>query len=186
MTLIKHYAAAIVEEISGLTNTLPEEAAEALANAIMEAGHIFIAGAGRSGLMGKAFAMRLMHMGFEAYVVGETVTKSFGQGDVLVLGSGSGKTESLVAMAEKASALGGTVAVVTTNPNSILAQKAAITIKLTASPKDANDIVRTTIQPMASLFEQGLLIFYDAVILTLMEKKGLDSATMLGSHANLE
>ncbi|MFX3634042.1 MAG: 6-phospho-3-hexuloisomerase [Candidatus Pristimantibacillus sp.] len=186
MTQIKQYAAAIVEEISGLTNSLPDDVAEALADAILEAGHIFVAGAGRSGLMGKAFAMRLMHMGFEAYVVGETVTKGFGQGDVLVLGSGSGKTESLIAMAGKATALGGTVAVVTTDPNSILGQSAAITVKLSASPKDASDTARATIQPMASLFEQGLLIFYDAVILRLMEKKGLDSGTMYGSHANLE
>ncbi|MDF2815557.1 MAG: 6-phospho-3-hexuloisomerase, partial [Paenibacillus sp.] len=44
----------------------------------------------------------------------------------------------------------------------------------------------STIQPMGSLFEQTLLLFFDSAILRLMEKKGYDSTTMFGRHANLE
>ena len=43
-----------------------------------------------------------------------------------------------------------------------------------------------SIQPMGSLFEQSLLLFYDAVILRFMNKKGLNSDKMYGRHANLE
>ena len=40
--------------------------------------------------------MRLMHMGFDTYVVGEVVTPSITDKDVLLIGSGSGSTSSLV------------------------------------------------------------------------------------------
>ncbi len=49
-----------------------------------------IVGAGRSGLVGKAFAMRLMHLGFDVYVLGETITPSIGEGDLVIVISGSG------------------------------------------------------------------------------------------------
>ena len=57
--------------------------------------------------------MRLMHMGKQVYVVGEIVTPSIQQGDLLLIVSGSGETESLVAMAKKAKRLGATIATVT-------------------------------------------------------------------------
>ena len=63
--------------------------------------------------MGKSFAMRMMHMGIDAYVIGETVTPNFEKDDILIIGSGSGETKSLVSMAEKAKSIGGTIAAVT-------------------------------------------------------------------------
>ncbi|MCE4148411.1 6-phospho-3-hexuloisomerase, partial [Bacillus velezensis] len=54
------------------------------------------------------------------------------------------------------------------------------------SPKEETGGDRKTIQPMGSLFEQTLLLFYDAVILKIMEKKELNSADMFTKHANLE
>jgi 6-phospho-3-hexuloisomerase len=36
-------------------------------------GRILVMGAGRSGLVGRAFAMRLLHLGYNAYVLGETI-----------------------------------------------------------------------------------------------------------------
>ena len=62
---------------------------------------MFVTGAGRSGLMGKSFAMRMMHMGIDAYVIGETVTSTFTQDDLLIIGSGSGETKSLIPIAQK-------------------------------------------------------------------------------------
>ena len=75
--------------------------AEKLADAILAAETIFVAGAGRSGLAMKSFAMRLMHMGFDTYVVGETVTPSITDKAVLLIGSGSGSTSSLVSQCEQ-------------------------------------------------------------------------------------
>ena len=73
------------------------------AAALMEfSSRIFVAGAGRSGLCMRAFGMRLMHLGKTVYVVGETTTPSIAATDLLILGSGSGRTASLLAMAEQA------------------------------------------------------------------------------------
>ncbi|GEN32676.1 3-hexulose-6-phosphate isomerase [Aneurinibacillus danicus] len=180
------YVDKIIRELSQTVDLISNEEAEKLVNGILESKKIFVAGAGRSGLMSKSFAMRMMHMGLDAYVVGETVTPNLEKDDILIIGSGSGETKSLVSMAEKAKSLGGTVAVVTIFPESTIGRLADIAIKLPGSPKDKSDSGYKTIQPMGSLFEQTLLLFYDAVILRLMEKKGLDSTTMFGRHANLE
>ncbi|MEM2817946.1 MAG: SIS domain-containing protein, partial [Archaeoglobaceae archaeon] len=51
---------------------------------IEEAERIFVVGIGRSGLVAKAFAMRLMHLGYKAFVIGETTTPRIEAGDLLV------------------------------------------------------------------------------------------------------
>ncbi|WP_044640309.1 6-phospho-3-hexuloisomerase [Risungbinella massiliensis] len=180
------YLAEVVQELSRTVDLISDEEAEKLVNKILESKKIFVAGAGRSGFMGKSFVMRMMHMGIDAYVVGETVTANLEKDDLLIIGSGSGKTKTLVSIAEKAKSLGGTVAAVTIFPDSTIGKLADIIIKLPGSPKDQSESEYKTIQPMGSLFEQTMLLFYDALILRFMEKKGLDSTKMYGKHANLE
>ncbi|RDW16489.1 6-phospho-3-hexuloisomerase [Oceanobacillus arenosus] len=180
------FAQRIVDELHHAAEQLTNEDAEKLVEQILISNKIFVTGAGRSGLMGKAFAMRMMHMGLDSYVVGETVTATYEEDDILIIGTGSGETKSLIPMVEKAKSIGGTVAVVTINPESTLGRLADITVQLPGAPKDQTTSEYRTIQPMGSLFEQTLLLFYDAIILRFMEKKGLDSQTMYGKHANLE
>ncbi|MGG3562938.1 6-phospho-3-hexuloisomerase [Neobacillus rhizosphaerae] len=180
------YLAEIIKELSRSVDLILDEEAEKLVKGILESKKVFVAGAGRSGFMAKSFAMRIMHMGIDAFVIGETVTPNFEKDDILIIGSGSGETKGLVSMAEKAKAIGGTVATVTIFPESTIAQLADITIKLPGSPKDQSESDFKTIQPMGSLFEQTLLLYFDAVILRFMEKKGLDTKKMYGKHANLE
>ncbi|MBD8137839.1 6-phospho-3-hexuloisomerase [Bacillus sp. CFBP 13597] len=180
------YLAEILKELNHSADLISDEEAEKLVNGILESKKVFVAGAGRSGFMAKSFAMRMMHMGIDSYVIGETVTSNFEKEDILIIGSGSGETKSLVSMAEKAKSIGGKIATVTIFPDSTIGQLADITIKLPGSPKDQSEGDYKTIQPMGSLFEQTLLLFYDAVILRFMEKKGLDTNKMYGRHANLE
>jgi 6-phospho-3-hexuloisomerase len=180
------YLAEILKELHRSVGLIADDEAEKLVNGILESKKVFVAGAGRSGFMAKSFAMRMMHIGIDAYVVGETVTPNFEKDDILIIGSGSGETKSLVSMAEKAKNIGGTIAAVTIFPESTIGKLADFTIKIPGSPKDQSDSDYKTIQPMGSLFEQTLLLFYDAVILRFMEKRGLDSNTMYGRHANLE
>ncbi|RUS46893.1 6-phospho-3-hexuloisomerase [Cohnella sp. AR92] len=178
----------IVRELDKLmaANEGHANSVDSFAQRILGAKSVFVAGAGRSGLMGKAFAMRLMHLGMTAYVVGETITPGIAESDTLVLGSGSGGTGSLVGMAEKAKRIGSAVLLVTVNPESALARLADDLAVLPAAVKESSSESAATIQPMGSLFEQGLLLFYDAVVLKLMELKQLRGDTMFGKHANLE
>uniref|UniRef100_A0A942YD81 6-phospho-3-hexuloisomerase n=2 Tax=Neobacillus citreus TaxID=2833578 RepID=A0A942YD81_9BACI len=185
MTTVK-YASEIVQEVNRTIGQISEEDSERFVDRILEAKKVFVAGAGRSGFMAKSFVMRLMHMGLDAYVVGETVTPSLQEDDILIIASGSGETKSLVSMAEKAKSINATVAVVTISPESTIGRLSDVAIKIPAKPKAGADSDYKTIQPMGSLFEQTLLLFFDASILRIMNKKELESGVMYGRHANLE
>jgi 6-phospho-3-hexuloisomerase len=182
-TIGKHIIRELEKTVSGISN----EQAEKLMNAILESGKIFVAGAGRSGFMIKAFAMRLMHLGFDTYVVGEAITPNLTSEDLLFIASGSGATGSLVVMAQKAKAIEARIGLVTIDNQSPIARLADIVLTVPApSPKVKKDIDFTSVQPMGSLFEQSLLLTLDALILMLMEKQGKTSDIMFTRHANLE
>ncbi|MRX74193.1 6-phospho-3-hexuloisomerase [Bacillus lacus] len=179
------YLGSILDELR-ISETISDSDAETLIHAVLEADKVFVAGAGRSGFMAKSFAMRLGHLGIPAHVPGETTTPGFEERDLMIIASGSGETKSLVSMAEKAKSLGGTVAAVTISPDSTIGNLADLKVKMPGAPKDQSGDSGETIQPMGSLFEQLLLLFFDALILRIMEKKGMNTKKMYGKHANLE
>lgn len=180
------YLGEIIKELHETVELIKDEEAEKLVNSILESNKIFVAGAGRSGFMAKSFAMRMMHMDLDSYVVGETVTPNLEKDDILVIASGSGETKSLVSMGQKAKHIGATLAIVTVSSGSTIGELADIVVQMPGSPKDKETSQYKTIQPMASLFEQTLLLLFDAMILRMMKKKELDSNTMFSKHANLE
>ncbi|ERN52300.1 6-phospho-3-hexuloisomerase [Alkalihalophilus marmarensis] len=179
------YTKEIISELQQTLDLINGEEAEKVVDGILRAKKIFVAGGGRSGFMAKAFVMRMMHVGLDAYVVGETVTPNLEPSDIFIVGSGSGETGSMAAMTKKAKGIGATVVAVTINPDSTIGNLADIQIEIPAQAK-AEGTSGKSIQPMGSLFEQSLLLFYDAVILRFMDKKGLKSDVMYGRHANLE
>jgi 6-phospho-3-hexuloisomerase len=181
------YTAEITTELKHTLSQIDPVSAETLAEKIITSKRIFTAGSGRSDCMLRAFAMRLMHMGFVSYVVKETVTPNIESGDLLLIGSGSGETRTLAVIADEAKHYGAALALITISPSSSIGRIADILIKIPApSPKARNGTDFTSIQPMGSLFEQSLLITLDAVILRLMEKQGMTSNAMFDKHANLE
>ncbi|MBD3306546.1 6-phospho-3-hexuloisomerase [candidate division KSB3 bacterium] len=187
MNTIQNLGQQIIQELDQTLANLDNDPAEALVRTLLDADTSFVAGAGRSGFMVKAFAMRLMHMGREVYVVGETVTPNLTADDLLLIASGSGTTDSLVVMAQKAKALGARLALVTIDPASPIGELADIVLPIPApSPKVQRKTDFTSIQPMGSLFEQALLLTLDTLILMLMERQGKTSGGMFTRHANLE
>ncbi len=176
-----------IEEMRALLEAVDAGQAGRFVRALGAARSVFTAGAGRSGLAMRGFAMRLMHLGMMAHVVGDMVTPPFQAGDLLVIGSGSGATPSLASMAEKAKSLGGTVALVTAASPSQIERRADVFVLLPApTPKNASAGRAASRQPMASLFEQALWVFLDSCIMMLMEDRGASSDGMFGRHANLE
>ena len=177
----------VMAELDRTLGAVATDDVERLVDMILSARRVFVAGAGRSGLAMKAFAMRLMHLGLRAYVVGETVTPAMTADDLLLIGSGSGETASLVAMAEKVRALKARLALVTIVADSRIGRLAEAVVAIPApSPKARAQHGVTSVQPMGSLFEQSLLILLDVVVLRLMEQQKTDSAAMFERHANLE
>jgi 6-phospho-3-hexuloisomerase len=177
----------IMDELRQTLLNVSVEQENALVNLILSSRRIFVAGAGRSGLMSKCFTMRLMHLGFTAYSVGEVVTPSIEAGDLLMIASGSGRTASLISMAKTAKSLKANVATITIYPQEEIAFMCSVVLQINApTTKSKIDSGAISIQPMGSLFEQSLLIIMDHLILLLMDKTGMTENEMFSHHANLE
>lgn len=146
---------------------------------------IFCAAAGRSLLMIKAFAMRLMHLGFHTFVVGEINTPALTGDDILLIGSGSGETETLKMMSIKAKKIRSQVILFTGNRDSGIAVNAdhVITIPIGRIKKE--------VQPSGSIFEQSMFLLLDSLVLELIDEgrflknKKIDEFIMI-RHTNLE
>ena len=98
MELMKSSIKAIIGNIVSAEEFLDEDSIEEFEN-IIESKNVFVTGAGRSGLAAKAFAMRLMHLGVSAYVVGETISPAIREDDCIIAISGSGETNTIVSAA---------------------------------------------------------------------------------------
>lgn len=187
MKTIREIGAQLLRELEYTVFGISDEVVADLVQAILRARRIFVAGAGRSGFMIKAFAMRLMHIGFEVHVVGETTTPNLTAEDLFIVASGSGATGSLVSMAQKAKKIGAPLALMTIDRDSLIGNLADILLTIAApSPKVQKETSFTSIQPMGSLFEQSLLLLFDMIILMLMESQDKTSNVMFTRHANLE
>lgn len=178
------YSIKIIAELQAILASVEPRQSEIMTNEILTAKRVFVAGAGRSLLMMKAFAMRLMHAGFTAYVVGDTVTPAITGEDILLVGTGSGETATLRVIAERAKKAGAKVAALTTKENSSIGQLADCTLVIPASVNHLE--TGKSWQPGGNSFEQSLLIFLDAMLIKLAALKGVDISKGLNLHANLE
>ena len=176
----------ILDEITTVVPKVSQSALSELADRLAGAGRVFVTGEGRSGFMARAFAMRLMHLGLQVYVIGETTTPSVGAGDTVVAVSGSGTTAGTVRVAEQAVAVGATVLAVTTEAESPLGRQAAACLVIPAATKYRREGEAATIQPLSSLFDQVTHLALDAICLDLAGRRGVDNAAAKAAHANTE
>ncbi|MFC4304060.1 MULTISPECIES: 6-phospho-3-hexuloisomerase [Cohnella] len=177
----------ILEEITGVLRNVDEEKCLAFAERIRHAKRIFIAGEGRSGLMGKAFAMRLMHADYPAFVVGETITPNVEQGDMLLAISGSGTTGSIQLYVGQAKRAGADVVLITTNEASQLAESSDFVLRLPAATKRRLADEPETIQPLGNQFDQSLHLLLDAVMIHIVRASALDPQELMARrHTNLQ
>ena len=167
----------ILAEIRQVLDAVDAASADRFANAIASANRVFVAGCGRTGLMARAFAMRVMHLGRTAFVAGETTAPAIGKGDLLIVCSGKGAKESLVSFMREAARAGARCAAVTAEPASPVARLANHVVVLPAGQSR---------QFGGSLFEQSLLIFLDGLVIRLAETGGITHDLMKARHANLE
>lgn len=179
----------ILDEMVAVTARIDPSRIDRVVDEILSARRIFVAGTGRSMLMMRALAMRLMQLGYNAFVVGETVTPSIGPDDLLMIGSGSGETATIRVMAQKAKESGARVTLLSIFPRSSIGRLADVIITIpAATTKSEKSGDTASIQPGASLFEQCLLVIVDALILKIIERNNLldFNAVLMKNHANLE
>jgi 6-phospho-3-hexuloisomerase len=169
--------------------------AEVLVDVYHRKGKVLVMGAGRSGLVGKAFAMRLLHLGFNSYVLGETIVPSISRGDVAVAISGSGRTGLIVEAADAAKKVGAYVIAITTYPESPLGQLADLVVMVPGRSKVskmddyfARQILglHEPLAPLGTLFEDTAMLLLDGVIYYLMIKLNVTEDEMRNRHANIE
>ena len=122
-----------------------------------------------------------MHLGFQAYVIGEISTPHTKAGDLLIITSGSGETDALVSIAKKAKESGLYLGLVTMNPQSTLGKMADGMIILPGDSKGNNE-EKHSIQPMGSQFEQMSFLIFDAIVLKLLENWNQTSEQMFMRH----
>ncbi|WP_341636646.1 6-phospho-3-hexuloisomerase [Staphylococcus casei] len=174
----------ILNEIQEVMHLVDEQEIDDVATVLTKDKRIFVVGAGRSGFQGKGFAMRLMHIGYQSYVVGETITPSVQKGDVWVAISGSGTTESIVTQTEKVKKLGVHVIALTSDVNSKLAQVADKSIIVPGATK-MNTGVEST-QLLSSLFDQTVHISLDVLNQKLAERDNTSNQSANAQHTNVE
>ncbi len=157
----------VINELESALPCIKDEQLDRLIDCLLHTEHIFTAGAGRSGLAMKAFAMRLMHLGFNVNNVGETCSTHTQLGDLLIVSSGSGETDSLVSLARKAKKNNLTLALITTAPTSTIGQLADVIVTMPGVSPKLNGIHNGfhSIQPMGATFEQLCFLMYDAIVL---------------------
>ncbi len=176
-----------IEYIQRKTKSILQEVSrkdvDKIVAAFFKARRIFVYGAGRSGLVSKAFAIRLVHLGFQTFVIGETIGAPVKKNDLVCLISGSGETIPAVMTADIAHDIGARLVVVTGRKNSPLTKHADVAVVLAS---ECTEIERKQYAPLGTLFEASAWIFLDSIIAELMEKKGETEETMRSRHATLE
>lgn len=156
-----------------------------LARLIEGAERVFVLGAGRSGIALQMTAMRLMHLGLDVHVVGDVTAPAIGPGDMLLTASGSGTTESIVRAAQRASAAGASVGLITTAEISPLAEIAEIKVLVAAAQK-LDRSAASSAQYAGSLFEQMVVLVGDGVFHALWQRQGSSADELWPRHSNLE
>ncbi|MGD8695094.1 MAG: SIS domain-containing protein [Syntrophobacterales bacterium] len=176
----------ILEENRRLLQSLNDDAVENFISRIEAANAIFCSAQGRSGYVLRCFCMRLMHLGYRVYFCGETITPAIGEGDMLVVLSGSGETASTFDSVQIAKKRGAMVFGILGHLDTRIAPLVDHSIHLPGTTKLNRDSEPVSFQMAGSLFEQATFIFLEAVVLALSQDRGEAIDSELRLHAVIE
>ena len=163
----------ILKEIEGVLSQVDEEELSKVMRSFSKERRVFVDGEGRSGFSARGFTMRLMHIGYTVYFVGETITPALREGDLFIAVSGSGKSANVCNDATKAKKIGAELIAVTSKADSPLAQEADKVLVIPGTVK--GDF-------LSSLFDQSLHIVLDALCLLLSQRDQTANETATGAH----
>ena len=185
----------IMNALDRVSDSEIEQLVNTLINAYNDGKKVLVIGAGRSGLVGRAFAMRLMHLGFNVYVLGETIVPALHPGDVVIAISGSGRTKLVVTAAEVAKSVGAIVVSLTTFPDSPLGKLSDLIVQIPGRTKvsleDDYNVrqligIYEPLAPLGTLFEITTMVILDSVVSELMVRLGKTEEDLKKRHANIE
>jgi len=175
----------ILGEIENVLRSCDGSEYESFVSLLKRDARFFFAGEGRSGLVAKMIAMRLMHGGKTVYVVGETTTPAIQKNDVLIVVSGSGLTAMVRHIGQAAADAGAYVCLVTANKNVKEWDWCSAVLHIPAATKHRLEHEPATIQPLGNQFDQAAHLLLDAAVIDSLSKHD-GNESMKRRHANLE
>ncbi len=199
---MKWLKAAAEEIVSGIERSMDEldsKQVEEFIEILLQARDkkIFIVGMGRSGFVGRAFALRLMNLGFNVYFLGETITPAAEKEDLVIAISGTGSTKMVLTACAAAKDICATVVAVTSFPESPLGKMSNHIVEVRGrtkegSPREEDYLARQIIgereplTPLGSIFENNCMVFLDSLVVELMQELGRTEADLKARHATIE
>jgi 6-phospho-3-hexuloisomerase len=175
----KDRVAAYVRAVQDAMDGVPDATHAAFVRAVLGAGQIVVAGRGRSGHVGSAFARRLGQMGLRAWGLDDTTVPRLKAGDLLVAISGSGETPTVLSLLRTARS-GGARALIVTRKPARRELEADVIVELSV-PQGAGNLF-----PLGTLFEASALAFLDQVVVDLLAALGATEKDLGERHTNLE
>lgn len=169
----------IADRVTAVLDRVDPKSIEKAVDILSRAPQVFVYGAGRSGIIGRAFAMRLVQAGLRAYVIGESVTPIVREGDAVFILSNRGESYSSIATGNIVRREGAHLIVVTARSGSKIAHTASHLIVFDFD----EDADRPRFAPLGTLFESASLRFTDALVAELMRVRGETEETMRRRHA---
>jgi len=177
----------IVDENTRLLAQVEAEQVLRFAECLERAKRVFCGAQGRSGNILRCFCIRLMHLGYEGYFAGETITPRMGKNDMIVVLSGSGETRCTVEMARMARLQGANSLGIIGVEDSSLGEALDNFVVLPGGAKTRRPQEEPlSVQPAGSLFEQTAFLLLETIVLELYERQGSDRGALLERHTNLE
>jgi 6-phospho-3-hexuloisomerase len=176
----------ILQENHRLLQSLSDKTVEDFIQRLLGARAIFFCAQGRSGFILRCFCMRLMHLGYQVYFCGETITPAIESGDMLVVLSGSGETPSTLEAVKATKRRKAFTFAIVGNSESRIASVVDRYIHLPGTTKLRRDSEPQSLQMAGSLFEQGAFIFLEAIILALHQERLAGSDSFSSRHAVIE
>ncbi|EMR06631.1 3-hexulose-6-phosphate isomerase [Bhargavaea cecembensis DSE10] len=174
----------ILQEVSQVIGKVDPRQYRQLKEMLNEPGRLFIFGEGRSGLLGRMIAMRLMHCGCKVFVVDETITPSLAKEDRLLVISGSGNSARIRDMAKKSEGAGYRIWLVTANGEALGETWCEGGLLIPAATRSRKSGEPGTIQPLGNQFDQSAHLLLDALVID-GPASGLDHQSLKDRHSNL-
>lgn len=168
-----------LRELKKLLNKIEPSCLKVFTKEIRKAKRVYLLGVGRSGLVAKYLAMRLVRIGKKIFVVGETVTPQVNNNDLLVVISGSGETGEVLSTVKICRVKGAKVLGITAVLDSPLAKLSHTLIIIPAkiptrlgNQYQLRELIGVPERsPIKSLFEVCALIFIEVGVSKLNDKK---------------
>ena len=187
MTAYAQLADGAAEEIRSAASGVDPDRVSTLVDAIAAARRIVVAGVGREGLMMRALAMRLHHLGLDAHVVGDMSTPPVGGGDLLLVSAGPGDFATIHALVGVAQRAGATCHCITAEPDGAIPGISDGVLVIPAQTMASDEgKAATSILPMGSLFEGAQYLVFECLVLLLRERLSVAAEVMRANHTNLE